>query len=318
MPGQRIKPRGSTAPADPGSGLYFLSPKENIRFIQTGCTLLDCVLGGGWPLGRIANIIGDKSSGKTLLGMEAIANFCQRYPSGRIWYNEAEAAFDVDYATALGIPFDRVEYIEDCTTVEELFEHLTSVIQDGDAPGLYIIDSLDALSDKAEKERGIDENSYGGTKAKKLSEFFRRIAQDLKRTNICFLVISQVRDNIGAMFGEKHTRSGGKALDFYASQALWLAHMGILKRTVEKVERPTGVKIRAKCKKNKVGLPFRECDFNITFGYGIEDEIASRTWLLSVGKSAAAKLTGAELSGAVIENWYRIEKTFLPIKRKYV
>ena len=300
----------------PGGGLYFSSPKVNIKFIRTGCTMLDCVLGGGWPLGRVVNLVGDKSTGKTLLAMEAVANIFLEYDNAQVWYNEAEAAFDSEYADALGIPIQRVTMIENCSTIEELFNDVDQIVKKArTAPGLYIIDSLDALSDEAEMGRGIDEASYGGAKAKKLSEFFRRITKDIKKSNICLLIISQVRDNIGAMFGEKHTRSGGKALDFYASQVLWLAHMGILKRTVNKVERPVGVKIRARCKKNKVGLPFRDCDFEISFGFGVEDDKASLEFLKSIG--VQAKPSGDELRKLVIENWYKIEKTFLPTRRKY-
>ena len=300
----------------PGGGLYFSSPKDNIKFIRTGCTMLDCVLGGGWPLGRVVNLVGDKSTGKTLLAMEAVANIFLEYDNAQVWYNEAEAAFDSEYADALGIPIQRVTMIENCSTIEELFNDVDQIVKKArTAPGLYIIDSLDALSDEAEMGRGIDEASYGGAKAKKLSEFFRRITKDIKKSNICLLIISQVRDNIGGMFGEKHTRSGGKALDFYASQVLWLAHMGILKRTVNKVERPVGVKIRARCKKNKVGLPFRDCDFEISFGFGVEDDKASLEFLKSIG--VQAKPSGDELRKLVIENWYKIEKTFLPTRRKY-
>lgn len=313
-----IRPREQATVSGDG-GLYFSSAKENIQFIRTGCTLLDCVLGGGWPLGRVVNIVGDKSTGKTLLAMEAIANFCRDYPDGKIWYNEAEAAFDEDYARALGIPFNNVTYIQDCTTVEEFFSHLDGVLDASATPKLYILDSLDSLSDKAEMKRGIDEASYGSSKARKLSEVFRRLTQDVKKANCCLIIISQVRDNIGVSFGEKHTRSGGKALDFYVSLALWLAHTGILKRVVEKVERPVGIKVKAKCKKNKVSLPFRECEFEISFGYGIEDEKASHEFLKAVGKPLTGKgrIHPDELSKLVVEEWYRIEKTFLPTRRKY-
>lgn len=319
-----IKPRQVVAPPaeaeEKSGGIYFSSEKEHIRFIRSGCALLDCVLGGGWPLGRVANIVGDKSTGKTLLAIEAVANLFRQYPNAKAWYNEPEAAFDLAYAQALGVPFERVEHVEDCMTVEDLFEHLSLVLEEARGqPGLYILDSLDALSDKAERERGIEEGSYGGAKAKKLSELFRRLTQDLRRSNICLMVISQVRDNIGVSFGDKHSRSGGRALDFYAAQALWLAYTGVIKRVVSKIERPTGVKIKAKCKKNKVGLPFRECEFEITFGYGIEDEKASRAFLQTVGilPTALASLQGEALRSAVLKQWFRIEKSVLPARRKY-
>lgn len=309
-------------PTEKSGGLYFSSEKANLKFILTGCAVLDCVLGGGWPLGRIVNIVGDKSTGKTLLVMEAIANFFRQYDTGDCWYNEAESAFDVDYAKALGIPFDRVNYKDDCATVEELQQHIEEVVFDKErnpeTPGLYIIDSLDALSDASEMDRGIGESSYGAAKAKKLSEFFRRSTQRLKRTNTCLIVISQVRDAIGVTFGEKHSRSGGKALDFYASIALWLAHIQLLKRTVDKVERPYGVKIKARCKKNKIALPFRECKFDIKFGYGIDDIGASLDFLKESGQTYnAKKLDPEDLRQTVLKRWYEIENSFLTTERKY-
>lgn len=316
---RRVRLAKEESIANPG-GLYFSSAKENIQFIHTGCTLLDLVLGGGWALGRIVNVVGDRSTGKTLVAMEAIANFFRQYQNGDCWYNEAESAFDSDYARALGIPFDRVNYKQDCTTVEELYEHIDAVVfnkkRHASRPGFYIIDSLDALSDKAEMSRGIDEGSFGAAKAKKLSEFFRRTTQRLKTTNTCLMVISQVRDAIGVMFGEKHSRSGGKALDFYVSQALWLANIEALKQEISKIKRQVGVRIRARCKKNKVALPFRECEFNIKFGYGIDDTSASLEFLEKLGVSANGVSPDA-LRELVVKHWYSIEKGFLPTERKY-
>ena len=295
-------------------GLYFSSAKKNYQFVSSGCTVLDCVLGGGWSLGHIANIVGDRSSGKTLLAMEAIANFFLSYDNGWVRYVEAESAFDIDYANALGIPMDRVEMVNNLDTVETVFEDLSGLARK--TPGLYIIDSLDALSDEAEMGRAIGEGSFGAAKAKKLSELFRRLVRKLKRQNVCVLVISQVRDNIGAMFGEKHSRSGGKALDFYASQILWLAHLKTVKRTINKIERPTGIMVRARCKKNKIGLPFRQADFSLRFGYGIEDTECSQEFLQTVGK--AVPKTPEALREAVIREWYNVERKFLPERRKYV
>jgi recombination protein RecA len=315
---RRRKAAEQPAP-DTGGGLYFSSAKENIQFINSGCTLLDCVLGGGWPLGRIVNIVGDKSTGKTLLAMEAIANFFRQYPKGYCWYNEAESAFDVDYAKALGIPFDRVTFIQDCNTVEELFNSVREIILgEPDVPALYIMDSLDSLSDAAEMERDIEKGNYGAAKAKMLSEFFRRVTQGIAKSNVCLMIISQVRDNINAsMFAEKHTRSGGKALDFYASIVLWLANVGKIKQTKNKIERVVGVHIRANCKKNKVTLPYRTCDFDITFGFGIEDEKASLAFLKEVGKPVVANMGAESLRDLVIQEWFRIEASFIPARRKY-
>jgi protein RecA len=323
-------------------GSYFGAPASALEFIPSGSKLLDCVLGGGWPLGRIANIVGDKSTGKTLLAIEACANFARAYPSGYVWYNEAEAAFDKGYAAALGLPAKRIELVEDCNTVEEFFDHLSGVIKEEGAGshGLYILDSLDSLSDTAEMKRGIDEGSYGAQKAKKMSELFRRTVRELKKTNIHLMIISQVRDAIGVTFGSKHARTGGRAMDFYASQVLFLAQVGSIKRTIDKVMRPVGVNIRAKAKKNKIALPSRECDFSILFGFGVDDISSGLEWLASIDKihdfkdltkerlsRYLSKLSLAseeelmavreEVDALIVRHWYRIEKDFLPTRRKY-
>lgn len=310
----RIRLRSAEVkPAEEAGGLYFSSEKKNYQFVSSGCAVLDCVLGGGYPLGKIVNIVGDKSTGKTLLAMEAVANFFLKYDNGWVKYIEAESAFDSDYAAALGIPIDRVKIKDDMDTVEELFDDLLGL--SGNDPGLYIVDSLDSLSDEAEMKRGIREGTYGAAKPKALSQLFRRLVRKLGKQNICVIIISQVRDNIGVTFGEKHSRSGGKALDFYAAQALWLAHIKTVKRTINKIERPTGIMVRAKCKKNKVGLPFRQCDFSVRFGFGIEDVECSTEFLQTVGK--AAPKTPEALREAVIREWFNVERKFLPETRKY-
>lgn len=329
-----------------GGGLYFPPPK-GVICIPSGCTLLDCVLGGGYALGRVVNIVGDKAVGKTLLAIEACANFARKYPKGKIFYREAEAAFDVDYAANLGLPEERVDFGKEgietqWQTVEDIFEdlevQLTKLEKSGGA-GLYIIDSLDALSSRAELLRKVDQGSYGQEKPKLLSRLFRQYSRRIKATNLCIIVISQIRDKIGITFGEKYSRTGGHALDFYASQIVWLSHIKTLTREIRGVKRATGVQIKAKCKKNKVGLPFRECYFEITFGYGIQDAEASVDWLEEVkaldrlGMKASevdaflarmTKLTGEELlasrrllSEAVIAAWQEVEGRFAPKQRKY-
>lgn len=314
-PPRSRRPRISQAAEDGGGGLYFSSPKEDIEFFSSGCTMLDCVLGGGWAVGRVSNVVGDKSTGKTLLVLEGAANFLRQYPDGHVKYKECESAFDSQYAAALGIPMDKIAVEEDLNTVEDMFKDLDKLIKtaDDNEPILYIVDSLDSLSDDAEMARDIGQGSYGTAKAKNMSEMFRRQVRQLKKKRTHVQIVSQVRDNIGVTFGKKTTRSGGKALDFYASQVLWLAHIKTLKRTVSKQERPVGVITRAKCEKNKVGLPFRQTDFQITFGYGVEEEMASLTFLAEIGKKPRS-----DLRAQVIEEWYRIEKTFLPERRKYV
>src|SRR5262245_16524095 len=267
-----------------GGGAYFTSPNTNIQFIPSGCQLLDLSLGGGWAESRIFNIVGDKSTGKTLLCIEAAANFTLKYPKGRIKYRESEQAFDENYAAALGMPLDRVDFGDKpLETVEDMFEDLHTVIKrKSPHPILYMCDSLDALSDRAEMDRDIDEGSYGAQKAKKMSELFRRLVRGLSGTNVTVGIVSQVRDRIGAMYGRKVSRSGGRALDFYASQIVYLVHLGAVNKTVSGVKRATGIRVKAHVDKNKVSLPLRGCEFNIQFGYGVDDALASLRWLQEI------------------------------------
>lgn len=325
--------------------------------ISTGCSLLDCVLGGGWGRGRVVNIVGDKSVGKSLLAIEACANFHKQLPRGKIYYRESEAAFDEPYAETLGLPLKKVDFGPDgidtvWDTVEEIFDDLNECLDKcaaAEVPGLYIIDSLDALSSKAELSRKPGDATFGLEKQKMMGTLFRKLIRKVKKQDFLIIIVSQVRDKIGVVFGDKHTRTGGKALDFYASQILWLSHLGIINQTVKGTKRATGVKIKAKCKKNKIGKPFRECEMFLDFGYGIDDILTGVEWLDSVsatdrldlppspkekGKKTphpvdvflnqARTAEGVELTGmrdkvreAVIAEWVEVEKGFSPKRKKY-
>jgi recombination protein RecA len=326
------------------SNSYFTSEKTNIKFISTGCTVLDCALGGGIALGRIANVVGDRSTAKTGTATEVLINFVHGYPDGVAAYRETEAAFDEAYAEAMGLPLDKVDFgpEDKLHTVEEFYNDLDKFCDarlKDKSPGLYVLDSMDALSDEAEMERAIDKDSFGAGKAKKLSEMFRKINQKQEKAEVTLLIVSQVRDNIGAMFGEKHKRSGGRALDFYASQVVWLANLGKVKKTINKVERTVGIKLKASIKKNKVGLPFREAEFQFEFGFGTNDLLASVDWLKEVSRLDAidlkvdeykafvndiAKMSSQEYADeraratlAVKQVWAEVEETFIPKKKKY-
>ena len=313
-------------------------------YISSGSFLLDLALGGGWCRGRVANVVGDKSSGKTLLAIEACANFAKRFEEDNIRYAESEAAFLDAYAAKIGMPpgahlTDETNRIE---TVEQLYEDLSAFLQDraGKTALLYVLDSLDSLSDAAELEREFGEGTYGTGKAKAMSEMFRRLVGDLRDKDCLLFIISQVRDNIGVTFGETKKRSGGKALDFYASQVLWLAETGKIKHTVRGVERVTGSHVRARCKKNKVGTPFREVDIDIVFSYGVDDESSMIEWLKKnkgldlldlSDKEARKRLDDARqardraavvdirdrLQAAVYEHWMAIEADLEPPLPKY-
>ena len=324
-------------------GLYFTEPSSVERF-SSGCAVLDCVLSGGWPSGRIINVVGDKSVGKTLLAIEGSANFARRFPSDPIWYEEQEDAFDLRYATQIGMP-EHAEFINDCFTVEDWSKRLEDAVAHMIAKkrkhGLFVLDSLDAMSSEAELKRTMDDPSFGAEKAKKMSELFRRVNKRMAQSGITLFIISQVRDNIGVTFGQKYTRTGGRALDFYASVIIYLAHVEQITRTVKGVKRTVGVTVKAKCTKNKVGVPFRDCQFDLLFGYGIDDITSNLEWLRSVKRLDVLKLsseedakrylkevdkmTGAQyqkererIAVAVRKLWSDIEKGFAPTRQKYI
>jgi recombination protein RecA len=326
---------------------YFTSGTEDkdLEFFSSGCALVDEVLGGGYALGRTSNLVGDKSAGKTLLAMEGMANFALKYPDGAMRYAEAEDAFDERYAEALGAPVSRIEFNgkNPMATIEDWYNDLNRWMDtQKDRPGLYIVDSLDALSDDAEMKREFDEGTFGGNKPKQIGKLFRMINERMAEQRVHLMVVSQLRDKIGVTFGETKTRSGGKALDFYASQIMWLAEIGKIKRTVNGIERVVGVDVRARVKKNKVGLPFRECEYPILFGYGVDDLQAMVDWLFAVKRDELLKEIGFSKTGAKIrinnirnkggaearemrntlralvrQEWAKIENSFLPQSSKY-
>jgi len=173
-----------------------------------------------------------------------------------------------------------------------------------------------------------------------MSELFRRLVRRLEQANVTVIIVSQVRDKIGAMFGRKTTRSGGRALDFYASQVLYLAHIGRITKTVSGQKRTIGVRVKAMTDKNKVGLPFRDAEFEIRFGYGIDDVQACLDWMNASGfikdtgykkddikfflNSTLLKMDQEEadeeltrLRDLVEKRWYEIEQKMLPVRSKY-
>lgn len=263
-----------------------LETKADVQFFSSGSSLLDFVLGGGWALKRVFNIVGNRSAGKTQLAIEACANFAQLYGAENIRINETESAFSRNYAMSkLGLP-KGVIFVGDedlghgSPTVEDFCHDLEDWLRSRDgSPCLYMLDSFDALSDEAELERKIEDGSYRTGKAKMSSEMFRRLISLIDEKNCALGIISQLRDKIGVMFGEKEVRSGGRALDFYSSQIIWLNEMGKIKDKIDGIERVIGIQVRARNKKNKVGRPFRETQFSLLFDYGIDDEISMLEWL---------------------------------------
>jgi recombination protein RecA len=302
--------------------------------------MLDLVLGGGWAVGRVVNLVGDKAAGKTLLAVEACANFEPEVNALEdIRYIEAESAYDEAYGREIGMP-EGIEPVDTITTVEQMFDDLSDFIRPRlryPTPSLYVVDSLDALSDTAEMGRGIDKESFGTSKARKMSETFRRLVTDVSKANCTLFVVSQIRDKIGVQFGETKTRSGGRALDFYASQIVWLSELKKVTQTVNKVPRAIGTHIRCRNRKNKVGKPFRQTDMTVLFNYGVDDEVSMLDWLEDGGgtpafvKDMRKELTQARketsrewvqginqlLREETTKRWLEIEAAVAPKMRKY-
>ena len=310
---------GTKLPPKAGGGNYFSSPKTDIQFIPSGCKILDLALGGGgWARRRIANIIGNFSSGKSLLVIEASTNFVLSEKKGIVRYRESESAFDREYAKALGFPLDKVDFGDPMDTVEDLFEDLEKVIKGAKGPELYIIDSLDALSDRAEMGRAMDEGSYGAAKAKMMSQLFRRTTSQMADKDITLIVVSQIRDKIGVTYGKKTTRSGGRALDFYASQALWLTKVDKITKEIDKNKYVVGIEVEGVVEKNKIGSPHRKAVFPILFGFVIDDHAACRDyWKSMTGEIVKKDLPLAELHRMVEEHWWEVQRRLLPTESKY-
>lgn len=223
-------------------------------------------------------------SHNTLLAIEACVNLLLKYPDAYIWYVDSEAAFDESYVTGLGIPVEKFKFIP-AETMEDVHNMLDDKIANANSKnhGIIVIDSYDALSDEKEKERLIEDGSYKTDKIKMLGEFFRRNVTRLEKKNITTMVINQVRDVLNSRFHMK-TKTGGNTLNHNANQIVWLSEIGKTEKTVNGVKRVTGLNVKAKVTKNKVGMPFRECTFDVLLGYGVDDLGSNLKWLNEVKK----------------------------------
>lgn len=337
--------------------------KERSRIlVSSGSVMLNLACSntykGAFEVGRMANLIGDSSSGKTYLALEMLASCANdgRFNDYTLIYDDTEHALSMDIEELFGdelaerITAPNEDENEDslCSrTIEDFHFNIRKALDVG--PCIYVLDSFDALTSEQDDSK-VDEmmearqkgkevkGSYGMSKPKKSSELLRDIVGRLERTNSFLLIISQTRDNIDPMSFEKKTRSGGRALKFYASHEIWLAVAGKLKAK----ERVVGSKLKAKVSKNKLTGTFREVSFDFRHSYGADDINAAIDFLIAEnvisGGKGNAKMKWGNYEGSrnkiisfiekesmenslfrqAEEKWQEIEESIKPNrKRKY-
>lgn len=269
----------------------------NIETIPTGSLSLDIALGlGGVPRGRIVEVYGPESSGKTTVALHMVAEVQKR--GGIAGFIDAEHALDPVYAKAIGVDIDNL-YISQPDNGEQALEITETMVRSG-AVDIVIVDSVAALVPKAEIEGDMGD-SHVGLQARLMSQALRKLTSVISKSNCIVIFINQLREKVGVMFGNPETTTGGRALKFYSSVRLDVRRTETLKQGGEAI----GSRVRVKVVKNKIAPPFKEAEFDIMFGKGISKEgdvLDLATSIELVNKSGAWYAYNGEKIGQGREN----------------